>query len=210
MPFNNYSELKTSILEWLGRPGDALLLPAVSDWIVLFEAEARDRLQSRFSDEIGVDLYGNDGIFQLPDDCWAIRKVHFGRENVHYEPPWVIDERGADRLSAPGAPLYYTIEGLQIRLHPAPDTDDEPATVDYRSGIPALSDRVTSNWLLKTAPDLYLVGSLVCAEVYTGNDERTQLWLAQREAAFERIRQASIRALMGGAPLQIVPYGDTP
>src|SRR5580765_6716236 len=129
MAFDNYAALQTSILNWLGRPGDAILQPAVPDWIALFEAEARDRLQSRFSDELDVDLYGFEGVFQLPDDCWAVRKVHFGRENLHYEPPWVIDERAADRLSAPGAPHYYTIEGLQIRLHPAPDTDDEPATV---------------------------------------------------------------------------------
>jgi hypothetical protein len=209
MSFDTYDNLKLSILDWLGRPNDPLLLPAVGDWIALFEAEARDRLQSRFAENLGVELYGDGGVYQLPDDCWAVHKVHQGRENLHFEPPWVLDERAADRLSAPGRPLYYTLEGLQLRINPAPDNTD-PVIVDYQSGIPALSDRVTSNWLLKCAPDCYLTGSLICAEAYTGNDERTQLWVAQREASFERIRLSSIRALMAGPPMQIVPYGDTP
>jgi hypothetical protein len=56
---------------------------------------------------------------------------------------------------------------------------------------------------------LYLFGSLVEAELYIGHDERIQMWLGRREAAFESIQQADNKARWPGG-LQIrVDWGPT-
>jgi hypothetical protein len=125
--------------------------------------------------------------------------------NLRFEPSFVLDEL----TPGGGKPNCYTIEGLQLRLGPPPDTA-LPVVIDYIQGLPSLGGRTTSNWLLKQSPDLYLYGSLAAAEGYIGNDERVPAWLQMREAAFERVRQESIRGLAGGAPLRVRPAGATP
>lgn len=205
MPFSTYDELQASILNWLGRPDDPLVAPAVPDFIVLFETEARDRLQGRFAEQLDVEIWGTDGVFPLPYDFASVRRVMYGGASLRFHPPYVVD----DMTEGGGRPLWYTIEGLQLRIAPAPDTD-QPLVLDYIQGLPALSTRIQSNWCLKQYPDLYLYGSLAAAEGYIGNDERVAGWIQLRDAAFERVRRASINAMSGGAPLRVRVDGDTP
>jgi hypothetical protein len=73
------------------------------------------------------------------------------------------------------------------------DTPD-PINLTYLSGITGLSDAATTNWLLTQYPSAYLWGTLSFAAPYIGDDPRMQMWLAGREAAFERIRLADRRA----------------
>jgi hypothetical protein len=70
--------------------------------------------------------------------------------------------------------------------------------------VPPLSDAQPTNWLLQEHPDAYLYGTLANAEAFIGHDERIQLWLAAREAAFASIEQADRKARWAG-PLTIVP-----
>jgi len=209
MPFSTYSELSASILNWIGRPDDPLISPAVPDFIALFEAEARDRLRTRFAEQVGVEIWGADGIFPLPCDFAAVRRALYNTVPLRFRTPSELDDLDWHDASAAGRSLWYTLEGLQLRISPPPDTD-LPVVLDYMQGLPALSSRVASNWCLDAYPDLYLYGSLACAEGYIGNDERVVGWIQLRDAAFERIRRADIAATWGGSPLRVMPVGETP
>jgi len=207
MPLSTYEQLCSSILNWLGRPDDPLIAPAVPDFIALFEAEARDRLRTRFAEQLDVELWGDAGVYPLPCDFAAVRRAKYDTWALRFRPPFDLD--ALDWNGAAGRPLWYTLEGLQLRVSPPPDAD-LPIVLDYMQGLPALSSRVASNWLLESAPDLYLYGSLANAEGYIGNDERVPGWLQQREAGFERIRRADIAATWGGSPLRVRVVGETP
>jgi hypothetical protein len=208
MPFDSYAALQTSILNWIGRPDDPLVAPAVPDFIALFEAEARDRLRTRFAEQLNVELWGDAGVYPLPCDFAAVRRVLYDTRGLRFRPAFELDDWEWPGTPA-GRPLWYTIEGLELRISPPPDTD-LPLVIDYMQGLPALSARIASNWLLDTAPDLYLYGSLAGAEGYIGNDERVAGWIQMREAAFERVRRADLAATWGGAPLRVRVDGDTP
>jgi hypothetical protein len=43
MALDSYQNLQGAVLDWLARPGDPLVAPAVPDMITMFEEEARDR-----------------------------------------------------------------------------------------------------------------------------------------------------------------------
>jgi len=203
MALNSYTALQTAILDWLGRPGDPLVQPAVPDFIALFEEEARDRLRTQFNDVTDVELPPlSPGLFALPDDAESIRRVVYDGTQLEYLPAWDLSE-------LIGAPMWYTIEGTSLQLGPTPDTNLS-AFIDYWAGLPALGPSVPSNWLLARWPSLYLFGSLACAEAYTGNDERVSGWIQQREAGFERVRREAIGARLGGAPLVMRVDGPTP
>lgn len=209
MALNSWANLQASILDWLGRPGDPLVQPAVPDFIVLFEEEARGRLRSQFSDVVGFELPPlSPGIFQLPDDCEAVRRVVYDNTQLLYRPPWDLADLTRERQLT-GEPAWYTIEGTALALGPGPDTNLS-AFIDYWAGLPALGPTVPSNWLLQHYPSLYLYGSLANAEAYIGNDERVSGWIQQREAGFERVRREAIANRVGGAPLIMRVDGPTP
>jgi hypothetical protein len=209
MALDTYTALQTSILDWLGRPGDPLVQPAVPDFIKLFEEEARGRLRTQFNDLTDVELPPiTPGNFALPNDCESVRRVVYDGFPLEYLPAWSMDEETVDGQLI-GLPLWYTIEGVNLALGPVPDTNLS-AFIDYWAGLPALGPTVPSNWLLSHYPSLYLFGSLANAEGYIGNDERVSGWIQQREAGFERIRLEAIAARLGGAPLVQRVDGPTP
>lgn len=209
MPFGNYTQLQAAILDWIGRPGDPLVAPAVPDFIVLFEEEARDRLRTQFAEMTGVALAPiTPGVFALPNDFVQMRRVVYDSTQLEYRPPWdLADQTREGQLI--GKPLWYTINGLQLNLGPIPDTNLS-AYIDYSQGLPALSTAVPTNWMLTHYPSLYLFGSLINAEGYIGDDERIAGWGQIRDASFERVRRAQIAARIGGAPLVQRVDGPTP
>jgi len=65
--------------------------------------------------------------------------------------------------------------------------------------IPARSDAVPSNWLLAAHPDIHLFGSLVEAEMFGVNDERTPAWKARRDEIFDEIEKLTNKTRGAGA-----------
>jgi hypothetical protein len=200
MPLDTYAALKTSVLGWLARPGDPLVEPAVPDMIRLFEVEAGRRLKVAGAENIAtLDATGTGWVI-LPANCMQVRTVSIGGATLLFVPPEQLPGQS-------GIPGCYTIVGRTLFLGPAPNGATSVDLV-YQSGVPPLSDAIQTNWLLDTAPDAYLFGSLVEAEVYIGEDQRAQGWLARREAAFAGL-EAADRKLRWASPLQIRVSGVT-
>ena len=217
MPLDTYAGLQTSILDWLARPGDTLMMPALPDIIVLFESEARQRLRTAGAEAFS-DLYANAGVpdLALPDDFVELRSISMNGSG----PLGHISAQQAATMPTAGMPLYYTVHGggdydcqaggggAVLRLTPPPD-GAYVIQINYLRGLPALSDAAPSNWLLKTMPSLYLFGCLVEASVFIKQDERALGWLQRREAAFETLETADRKTRWGG-PLTIRPDMVTP
>jgi hypothetical protein len=195
MSLSTYPELRASILAWLARPGDPLVDPAVPDFIALFEAEANRRLKHARAEKRAYMTVTGTAVVPLPGDFTEMRMVALsdGRE-LRYVPPTQLPGEG-------GETAFYTIVGTELLLGPGPN-GTTTVYMTYQSGVPPLTDVSPVNWLLQAAPDLYLFGSLCMAEPYIGHDERLQIWVQAREAAFEAMRQADIKARWPGG-LQI-------
>jgi hypothetical protein len=94
MPLDTYANLQTTVLDWLARPGDPLVAPAVPDMIAMFEEEARDRLQSRFTEKSVAITPDPDSAIVLPLD-WRLRGVWIdtanGRRRFTFQTPSNMD-----------------------------------------------------------------------------------------------------------------------
>jgi hypothetical protein len=206
MALDTYSALQTSIADWLLRPGDTTISTIAPDLITLFEAEARDRLKSRFAEtETTLSTVAGTATVALPSDFWEPRALKISSSDpvahLVYMTPDELDTEwpfAGDR----GQPVNFTIQGTNLRLAPVPDAV-YTLTLLYQQGITALSASNTTNWLLTRYPDLYLFGSLALADAYIGDDERIAGWTAAKEAAFNRIAQSDVKARWGGGSLQI-------
>jgi len=222
MPLDSFANLQRSVMDWLARPDDPLISGAIPDMILMFEEEARDRLKTRFNEQSTTIIPPpNTAIVPLPSDFAELRELYVSTSygNVHYtyQTPVNMDTNlyrgiypyGYNSSGIWTSPDYpnaaYTIEGLNLRMltQTGPNDPQTPINIVYMSGLMGLSDAVTSNWLLQQYPSLYLFGTLTMAEPYIGDDPRFQIWGAQREATFERIRLADRKARFSGGPLVI-------
>jgi hypothetical protein len=140
MSFSTYSDLKTSILTWLGRPGDPLI--PTDDLIRLFEADANRRLRTHFQEtSIEITTEAGTAVYELPDDLLQIREVKITSLNplptLDYLTPaqldttWILDQTGQ--------PFNYTLEGSNIRFGPIP-AGEYTVEIKYFQEIPPLSD----------------------------------------------------------------------
>lgn len=181
MAITNYSELKTTIANWLDRSDLTTVIP---DFIAIAEAKMhrgngeinglrlRDMEQAATRDTVsGQERYG------LPSDFLEMRNISYVRNSLTvdlpYRAPRQMDEEYSDDNT--GYPEVFSIEGDELRLRPIPSGAWTLRQVYYKR-LDALSDSNTSNAILTDHPDIYLYGAMSEAELYLKNDARSNLW----------------------------------
>ena len=200
MSITNYSELKSSIADWLLRDDLTSVIPT---FISLAEAKFNRRIRDyRMVKRAQADI--ENAYFQIPSD-W-LENIRF---QINTTPivtlEYVTPDQAAEekRLHSSAAkPAFFTMIGDEFQVVPAPDSTYD-VTLTYYSKIPALSDSNTSNWLLSVAPDMYLYGALMEAAPYLDEDARIQVWGGLLEQAFNAIQIESDRAKTGSSSIRM-------
>lgn len=102
------------------------------------------------------------------------------------------------RFSDAGVPIYYAVTGLDdtdgvaLEFLPIPSSAETGLVVYYRE-IPALTASNTTNWLLTTAPDLYLDTCLYELYDYLRDDEQADRYQRRRDAKIASLNKAGGR-----------------
>jgi hypothetical protein len=184
MALSTYSDLQTSIANWLVRSDLNAYIP---DLITLGEGFLRSekRLLVREA-ETQVPLTGTDGVFTLPEDFAAFREVKHG---TYGSLSFITPDQASDRYptNEGGVAQFFTIIGSSLTTYPA--TADS-LTLTYYKKVPALSDANPTNWCLTAFPHVYLYASLIQAEAFIKNDPRIGVWTTMLEEALSRIKGA--------------------
>jgi hypothetical protein len=200
MPLSTYSELKTSIANWLNRED---LTSQIPDFITLAEARFNRELRVNAMMQRDYTVATQDYV-ELPDDWLQTVTMMVTSPTNTYSALEYINAEQYNHLrndGMTGTPRYYTIIDDNILLLPWPNSNTTVEVV-YYGKIPALSDSNTSNWLLARSPDLYLHASLIQAEAYLQNDERIPLWAASVEKTIADMNLESERAKRPQGALQ--------
>jgi hypothetical protein len=219
----NYAELRAAIADWLARPEDPAIAALTPDLIRL--AEARIVFGSG---EIGSTLYApplrvrqmetrativlSAEYVALPTDFAEMRelKINTAHERkLTYLTPQHFAEIAASHGS--GLPRFYTLVGNALRFGPVP-SGSPPLTAEllYYAKLPPLTESSPTNWLLATAPHIYLFGALLEAAAYIRDPTQLADWSAQYMTAVSAFQAQDRRAKHGGAPLVIRPSGAAP
>ena len=196
MALTTYTELKTSIGDWLNRTD---LTSAIADFISLAEAQIERQLRTRqmitrstanFSTEYGA----------VPDDFLETKSLKLTGTNpvtpLVFQTIDALDDI-ARTFSYPSRPKYFGIVGGQIRLVPAPDASYTTELV-YYAKLTKLSSTVATNWLLTSSPDIYLYGSLLQAAPYLQDDARIPVWSSLYDRALTDVQTADDRGATTG------------
>lgn len=207
MSISTYTELKSSIADWLNRSDLTAVIPSfVSLAEVGMERVLRTRsMLSRSTAPIDSQYSA------VPSDFLEARSLKITStapiQPMEFQTIEVMDEMDA-QSSAGGKPMYFTIVGNQIRVHPIPD-GTYTGELAYYAKFTKLSDSVATNWILTSHPDVYLYGSLLQAAPYLKDDERTAVWTTLYAAAVEAMKSADERSATSGGALNVrtKPFG---
>ena len=201
MAITTYSELQTSVTNWLSRTNDTNLQSLYPDFITMAEAKFNRTL--RTSDmETTATVAASSGIVALPADYLEMRRLYLDgstRKELEYLTPETF------YLTFPsntGNSKYYTIEGANIIL--ADQSTSANVKILYYQKITALSGSNPSNWLLTSHPDLYLYSTLTEAYGVIKNAEQESKWYGKAISVYEQIASADKRGKFSGTAMRVV------
>jgi len=202
MALATYSDLKTSIANWLNRSD--LTTEIAEDFIVLAEADFNSKLRIRkmnTSTSITIDSETES----VPTDFLQVRDFFITSGGTKYALKYITPAQ-MDQIrgsSTTGMPSAYTILGDNFRFAPIPDSA-HTGTLNYYAKFAALSDTNTSNYILASHPAIYLYGSLYHAANFLGgvDPQRLQQWQGMYTTAMERLERNDREDQYGSAPLQ--------
>lgn len=198
MALTTYTELKTSIGDWLNRTD---LTSAIADFISLAESQIERQLRTRqLITRSNADI--STQYAALPSDFLETKSFKLTSTNpvtpLIFQTIDALDDLSRT-FSAASRPKYFGIVGTQIRVVPVPDATYTTELI-YYSKLSKLSSTVSTNWLLTASPDIYLYGSLLQAAPYLQDDARIPVWSSLYEKALTDVQTADDRgATSGGA-----------
>lgn len=203
MALTSYSELKSSVANWLNRSD--LTTEIQDDFIKLTEADINSKLRIRSmiaQASITIDAETEN----LPTGFLQIRDFYIlsGATKIplRYVTPSQMDQLKG--TSVTGCPSAYTILGDTLRFMPKPDASYS-GILNYYKTFDALSDSNTSNFILSSHPAIYLYGSLFHASNFLGgiDPKQVSVWQSMYGTALERLELNDREDQFSGSPLQI-------
>lgn len=199
MALTTYSDLKTSVANYLGRSD---LTSQIPDFIGLAEIRlSRDLRTRRMLKTATATMTVGDSTVGLPSDFLTIRDVHIQgtpRTVVSYLSPSAFSANS--RADESGLPVFYTLRSNEFEFAPKPDSAYTVQMLYYFKPD-ALSNSNASNEFMANYPDALLYGSLLEAEPYLMNDARVQVWANLYNLAVTRINESDQEAEYAGVPL---------
>jgi hypothetical protein len=199
MAFTSYSDLKTTIANYLARSDLSTVIP---DFIRLAEERLRRELRIRQMLVVATTTTtGGNSKIGLPSDFLEMRDIHLDTNpvtSISYKSPY--DFYSTAPTTESGKPLFYTVLATEIQFARIPDTAYTVQMLYYAKPT-LLSDSNASNVFLANCPDALLYGALAEAEPYLMNDNRIQIWASLYDRAVNSISTADQAGEYSGQPM---------
>lgn len=201
MAYTSYSDLKTSVANYLGRSD---LTDVIPDFIRFAETRLARELRTRkMLKSATASMTANDARVALPTDFLEVRDLYTQgnpRMPVTYMSPSGFTRDA--RADESGLPVFYTVLSAEFQFAPKPDTA-YVLEILYYAQPAVLSTSNSSNVFLANYPDALLYGSLLEAEPYLINDARSQTWALLYDRAVKNIQDSDQNSEYSGIPLQM-------
>ena len=187
MALANYSDLQTSIANFLHRTDLASIIP---DLITLAEIRINGDLDARLQDT-KTTLTTTQGVdnVALPSDVINIRHLSVQSQTpmvtMQYQTPDTLITKHPYGTS--GTPSAYSVIGTSIYMQPIPDAA-YTLNLIYKGRVPSLSAAVGGvTWLMTNYPHVYLYGALCESAPYLKDDARIAVWEQKYTEAIDTV-----------------------
>jgi hypothetical protein len=201
MSYTSYTDLKTSVANYLGRSDLTSIIP---DFISFAEIRMARELRTRKMLSSATSAFtAGDAKVALPSDFLQIRDLYVQgnpRFPVSYLSPSAFTRNA--RADDSGKPVFYTTLAAEFMFAPIPDSA-YTLEILYYAKPTVLSASNASNVFLANYADALLYASLLEAEPYLMNDPRIQTWGDLYGRAVKNIVESDENSEYSGIPLQM-------
>lgn len=201
MSYTSYTDLKTSVANYLGRSDLTSIIP---DFISFAEIRMARELRTRKMLSSATSAFvAGDAKVALPSDFLQIRDLYVQgnpRFPVTYLSPSAFTRNA--RADDSGKPVFYTTLAAEFMFAPIPDSA-YTLEILYYAKPTVLSSSNASNVFLANYADALLYASLLEAEPYLMNDPRIQTWGDLYGRAVKNIVESDENSEYSGIPLQM-------
>ena len=201
MAITNYTELKSTIADWLNRDDLTSVIPT---FISLAEHQM-ERSVRHYKMIVRKAALLDTQYTDLPNDWLETIRVHLTSGDTHRLELVSLDDMVELREKSgntSGRPRYYAHIGNTIEVYPTPDSSYDMELMYYQK-IDVLNNSTTSNWLLDLAPDGYLYGALLAAAPYLAEDSRIEVWGGLYTSAIQALNNTSDASRDSGSGLKM-------
>ena len=201
MAITNYTELQSTIADWLNRDDLTTVIPT---FISLSEKQMQ-RVVRHYKMIVRKTATLDTQYTSLPSDWLETIRVSLTSGDTHRLELVSLDDMVELREKSgntAGRPRYYAHVGETIEAYPSPDSSYQMELMYYQK-IPPLNVSTTTNWLLDTAPDTYLYGALMQATPYLSDDERVEVWGGLYTSAIQALNINSDASRNSGSGLKM-------
>ncbi len=212
MSLTTYGEMKTALATRLARSDRTAMIP---DFLTIAHFNLMNGLQDSAGNWIvpplrirqmltlAEELTPSDGEADLPADYLQGKKLIpdiSGATPLKYKAP--ADFAGMGLASESGVPVFYTIEGLVVKIAPA---NGATLFLDYYARIDAPAVDADTNAIFTVCPHAYLFLGLAEAYAQGRAFEQSQYYLAQGAGVVRAANGSDPLGQLAGEPLQMMP-----
>lgn len=201
MSLSNYSDLVTSVANWMNRTDLGSVIP---DFVTIAESRiAKDlRLRNQLTSGTLTTSTSSRAV-SLPSGF-----LEFASVNIDGTPATICTYITPEHLDAKfpadsysGRPAYYAIQGDQVLFGPSPDAA-YTVNVDYFTRFPALASAST-NWLMTNHPNIYLSACMAQGCLFTMNREGAGEWNAVYKTEVAELQKDDDMAAHSGSVMRV-------
>jgi len=207
MAINDYTSLKSSVIDWSARNDVASIVDDAigftTDYLNFGVGDSDPPLRCREMEAV-ASLTPSSGVCTLPTDYLEYRRVvedASTRRELTYITPDQAEVLYPSRIGGLGS--NFTIIGSSLYTFPLVSNDVE---LTYYQKIDNLDDGTPENWVLTKAPQVYLRGCLMfLADYVRDNDELAKNGTALR-ALVAGLNGSNVMANYARAGLRVRTY----
>jgi len=199
MALSTYSELISSVIDWLER--EDVAQARIKDFISIAEKKVNRKLRVSEMEETGTLVtVGGVATVSLPARFLQMRDLtrQYGGYNVTLKS--IVPAQGS-KLSGTnsGAPTSYSVVGNTIRLYPVPDG---VYTLDYTAYMAdeELSDSNLTNVLVPQYSDILLYQAVSVGWAFLLEEQKAAMWAQSADMELKDANISAKRARVGHQP----------
>lgn len=197
MAISNYTELTTSVKNWMHRSDD--LNTEVAEFIQLTEADINRQLESRLAEnEVNYTLPSGQNTLFLPSGFWRQLMLWLTEYTPTREIHYINPEDFIQDVETFAQPWYYTIKQGSI-LFEVKANQDYTLRLRYKKGYDIAN--TGTNDILSRYPDLYLFGALAHASMFLEHYDKAEIYGSRYNALMRQV-QDSESDIKGAAELR--------
>jgi hypothetical protein len=205
MPITNYGELKSAVAKWINRDDLENIIP---DFIALAERRIFREIRTPANERTIIFIASEDtNSISIPGDYIEMKLFLFGiplDENNNPISPVIgrsMSQRPSHEFNITGKQDYiFTRDSSKFYFNPTLKAD-QAVKIIYYADFSGMNEDEDTNSILRIAPDLFLYGSLLEAELYLMNDKRVSLWDQKYNQSLLEIKRYNQKIDYKGSPV---------